>query len=317
MSKNYERFSSPEQLRDFRNVDLNLFIIFTTVYELGSVTRAAQAMGVTQPAISHALSRLKASLGDDLFLRHGTSLVPSPFANSIIGDVRSALHIFRTGPLQGSQFDPATADREFRVLIDIGIEHFLLPKLISILNREAPEVRLLAMRMDRDRIEDELHRGTLNLAVDISNVDGVALRSHLLGADKLITVGRRSNPTLKQGLSKETYLNAKHLRVNFSHEEVGAEDYVLTEAGVKRDVVCQCSMVTTALEIIKHTDYLVTLGQFQYQQTSHESELVEFEFPFQPTQPSLEGNLIWHKSTDQDPANVWLRQKVIECFAGI
>lgn len=317
MTKTYERFSSPEHLRDFRNVDLNLFIIFTTVYELGSVTRAAQAMGVTQPAISHALSRLKASLGDDLFLRHGTSLVPSPFANNIIDDVRSALHIFRAGPLQGSQFDPATAEREFRVLMDVSLEHFLLPNLISILSREAPQVTLLAMRIDRDRLEDELHRGTLNLAIDTSSFDSVAVRSHLLGTDKLITVGRRSNPALKQGLSKQAYLDAKHLRVNFSHTEVGAEDYVLAEAGVKRNVVSQCSAVTTALKIIECTDYLMTLGQLQYRQTGHQSELAEFDFPFRPTQPSLELNLIWHKFTDQDPANRWLRQKVIECFAGI
>lgn len=303
----------PDRLRSFYKIDLNLFVVFAAIFEQGSLTAAGRTLNLTQPAVSHALSRLRTSLGDDLFVRKGGAVVPTPFAKSIIDDVHLALDTFRSGPLGERRFNPSTSTAVFRVSVTASMEVYLLPRILKRLSEEAPNTTIITARVERNDIDDALARGELSLAIDAD----APINSHLsclsLVKDELVTVSRKGNPISKKGIDKEVYLNAKHILVTTRSVDGGTEDYELARLGLRRYIVSRCVNVLAAVNSVAETDYLLTLGSKQLASTGAASQLEVFDFPFEG--PQLEALLFWHNNVEKDPANIWLRQIVIDIFS--
>ncbi|MFK8018783.1 MAG: LysR family transcriptional regulator [Pseudomonadales bacterium] len=303
-----------ERLRALRDVDLNLFLVFTTIFELGSVTSAAEALGLTQPAVSHSLARLRATLGNELFVRHGNRLLPTPFAQSIIGDVVHALDTLRCGSFGAKHFDPFEADVSFRISMAVSMEIFLLPRLMEHLSREAPRVRVVIVREAGKNLEDQLASGQVSLALETAP-GNINLRQTDLGTDQLVAVIRKENAIAKEGMSSENYLAARHILVNNRSKPGGREDDELERLGYRRDIAAECTAITAALRTVESTDLVVTLGHKQLKATHPEHDLAVFDFPF--SQPVYSAVMLWHENRDTDPANQWLRQLVSNLFTQI
>ena len=150
---------------DIRSVDLNLLVLFDAMARLRSVSRAAEAIGLSQPATSAALARLRAVFDDALFLRAGAQMEPTPRAQALAPVVQRVVQAIQSEILQPAGFDPARAERSFTLLTpDIG-EVAFLPGVLRRLRQEAPQVKLVALSMPRSAAAQALEAGEAELAV--------------------------------------------------------------------------------------------------------------------------------------------------------
>jgi DNA-binding transcriptional LysR family regulator len=300
---------SNDRIKAFRRIDLNLFVVFATIYEYRSLTTAAHHLGLTQPAVSHSLARLRESLNDKLFVRKGSQSIPTPFAQSIIDDVHTSLELIRSGPLGLKQFHPESATAEFRISMDPATEALVLPELVQRINKVAPGIVLSSMRVQRKNVEVELGRGDLDLAVDVDFPFGQEIKRQSVVHDSPVVVGRR-NSNLSSILTQEEYLQSKHIVVTSRRGGIGLDDYVLAKLGFRRDIAVRCSSLMVGLQIAENTDNLLSLGLGQLLGISPKHELQVFDFPFEV--PRVEGILFWHENFDTEPSNIWLRHQVAE-----
>jgi len=137
-------------------VDLNLFIVFEAIYTEGTVTRASQQLNLTQPAISHALNRLRSMFDDPLFVRQGNSMVSTPLARSIIEPVRQALRGLEMTLTDNGKFDPSQARKQFNLGLRDVLESTVLPPLLDSMTQQAPEINLAAFQVERRELVSEL-----------------------------------------------------------------------------------------------------------------------------------------------------------------
>lgn len=147
-------------------IDLNLFVVFDAIYSEGGVTGAARRLNLTQPAVSHALARLRHAFGDPLFARQGRALVPTPLARRAIGDVRAAIRGLSATLSGATGFQPETTQQTFTIGMRDITEIFLMPELVARLARTAPHVGISVVRVGRRALEGELAAGTVDVAVD-------------------------------------------------------------------------------------------------------------------------------------------------------
>ncbi|MFZ1166777.1 MAG: LysR family transcriptional regulator, partial [Candidatus Sulfotelmatobacter sp.] len=148
-------------------VDLNLFVVLEAIYREGNITRAGHQLNLTQPAISHALKRLRDLLKDPLFVRRGAHMIPTPFTRNMIDEVRQALQILEVNLRESHKFDPTHTRRNFHISLWEYVGTLLLPALLQRLEREAPEMSITTSRVKRRDLEAELASGSLDLAIDV------------------------------------------------------------------------------------------------------------------------------------------------------
>src|SRR3990167_498343 len=213
-------------------VDLNLFIVFEAIYVEGSVTRASQKLNLTQPAISHALGRLRVLFDDPLFVRQGHAMVSTPLARSIIEPVRRSLRGFEVTLNGLDRFDPATTRKQFTLALRDVLESTVLPPLVVRVSQSAPLVDLAAIRVERREIESELAAGTLDLAIDVLlPLSGDILHSQIM-VDKTVVIARKGHPQISKTLDLATYLQQDHILATSRRRGPGLEDFELSRLGV-------------------------------------------------------------------------------------
>ena len=149
------------------DVDLNLFVVFDAIYTEGNLTRAGEIIGITQPAVSNSLSRLRSLFDDPLFVRTADGMVPTPVAQNIIGAIRQALGLIRSSVQESESFDPAVSDKRFRVSNGDLNQATLLPRLFRSMKKIAPNIAIDCYQVHRRDMGIELASGNLDLAIDV------------------------------------------------------------------------------------------------------------------------------------------------------
>lgn len=296
---------------DIRKLDLNLLVVLEAIHAEGSLTRAAQRLHLSQPALSHALARLREALDDPLFLRQGNRMVPTPRTQRLMGPLHEALGLIGEAVQEGARFEPATSRQEFRLGLRDVFEATTLPALLGQVAREAPGVRLASVRADRRELEADLADGRLDIALDVLlplSPDG-DIRRVPLSHDRLMVVARRGHPAVKRGrISLEAYLAAGHLLVSSRRRGPGFEDQELARLGHERQVVLRCQHYFAACRVVESTDHLLTMPA-QYAALANAGLAnVLLEMPVEL--PPMDVYLYWHESRENDPANRWLRERI-------
>jgi DNA-binding transcriptional LysR family regulator len=293
-------------------VDLNLFIVFEAIYMEGSVTRASQKLNLTQPAISHALGRLRLLFGDPLFVRQGHAMVSTPLARSIIEPVRRSLRGFEVTLNGLDQFDPATTRKQFTLSLRDVLESTVLPPLIARICERAPLVDIAAIQAERRELESELAAGTLDLAIDVLlPLSSDILHSRIM-VDKTVVVARKDHPRIQGELDLETYLQQDHILASSRRRGPGLEDFELSRLGLQRRIRLRCQHYFAACRVVSQSDLLLTMPE-RYAQVANR----QFEnqiLPFPTELPPFDVYLYWHANVDGDPANRWLRDQVTQSF---
>ena len=187
---------------NLNKVDLNLFIVFDAIYTEANLTRAGQIVGITQPAVSNALARLRETFNDPLFVRTAQGMVPTPMAQNIIGPVRNALQLLRVSVQESRTFSPAQANKTFRISMTDLTEAVMLPPLFQRLRRLAPNVKIESMLAKRRETTKELAAGRLDFAMDAPLNTDPQVRHVKLLEDRYICAMRRGHPLAKDKLTE-------------------------------------------------------------------------------------------------------------------
>jgi DNA-binding transcriptional LysR family regulator len=289
-------------------VDLNLFVVFEAIYSEGSVTRASRKLNLTQPAISHALGRLRQLFDDPLFERRGHAMVSTPLARNLIEPVRRALRGFEVTLSGLEQFDPVTSSKQFAVAVRDVLEATVLPPLASRVRKEAPHIGLAAVKVDRREIEGELAAGTLDIAIDVLLPMSNDVRRRQLMADKTVVVVRKDHPRIRGRLSLDAYLAEDHVLASSRRHGPGLEDFELGRLGLQRRVLMRCQHYYAACRVVGVTDLLLTMPE-RYARAANQ-HLDNRILPFPAEIPQFDVHLYWHANVDGDPANRWLREQL-------
>jgi DNA-binding transcriptional LysR family regulator len=293
-------------------IDLNLFVVFDAIYTEGGITRAAKRLSLTQPAISHALARLRELVGDPLFVRQGKAMIATPLARVMIDPVRQSLQGFEATLKRVDRFDPATAHKHFTVGMRDVRELTTLPALLQTITRAAPSVDISIVRAERKQLEAELAVGTLDAAIDVRLALSDDVRRQRIDTERLVVVARPRHPKIKRGLSLKTYLEQEHILVSSRRRGFGVEDYELSRHGLKRRIRLRCQHCVAACRVVSETDLILTMAE-RY------ARIVNRLFknrvlPFPLAAPDYDAYLYWHANADADPANRWLRKVLVEAF---
>ncbi|MDP2245760.1 LysR family transcriptional regulator [Pseudomonas sp.] len=299
---------------DIRKLDLNLLVVLEAIHAEGNLTRAAHRLHLSQPALSHALARLRVALDDPLFIRLGNRMVPTPRTQRLMGPLHEALGLITEGIQEGARFDAASSRQEFTLGLRDVFEATALPGLLTVMAREAPDVRLASVRVDRRELESDLVDGRLDVALDVLLPLSDDIRRAPASQDRLIVVARAGHPGIQRSrLSIESYLAAQHVLVSSRRRGPGFEDQELARLGHRRQIVLRCQHYFAACRVVAETDYLLTMPA-QYAALANAglgNRLLEMPVPI----PAMDVYLYWHESRETDPANRWLRERLLKLFA--
>ncbi len=290
-------------------IDLNLFVIFDAIYRERNVTRVARLLNVSQPAVSNALSRLRDTFDDPLFVRSSDGMLPTPVADSVIDDVRMAMSLLRQSVDLNARFDPATSDRILRVGMNDLAESLILPGLHQRVRAAAPGVALTSYYVARDDAAEELKDGLLDILLDIEIPTSKELHSMPLSEFPYVLAMRHGHPLASAPVCLDTYLEAEHLNVSSRREGLGHVDFALRRKGLSRSIAMRVQSYLVAARIVSETDLLWAVPGVLARQL----DLHVVELPLEVA--SLEWHLYWSRSARDDPANIWLRGLISELVA--
>ena len=296
-----------------QEIDLNLLRMFDAVLRERSVTAAAAHLGLTQPAVSNALARLRALFGDPLFVRTPAGMDATPLARSVAEPIRQALALLESALAHGPGFEPATATRAFRFYMsDLGQVEFL-PPLVERVQRLAPGVRLEAVAFDPEDIGDALGAGALDLAVGFLPALGPPVERQALFRDPYRCLMRADHPIGKT-LTKKKFLEASHVLVTYRGGGHRVIEEALERAGVARRIALRVPHFTVVPMVLERTDLVLTLP-------ARVARVYERRGSFRALPPPVpippaEVAVHWHERFAADPGNRWLREQVVDLFSG-
>jgi DNA-binding transcriptional LysR family regulator len=309
-------------------VDLNLFVVLEAIYREGNITRAGQQLNLTQPAISHALKRLRDLLQDPLFVRQGAHMMPTPFTRNIIEPVRQALQILEANLGQSHNFIPEHTRRSFHLSLWEYLEALILPPLLSHLSHASPGMSITTSRVKRRDLETELASGSVDLAIEIPMTISDRIRQKWLLNEPFVVIARQGHPAIEDTLDLDTYLSQRHIQVSSRRQGPSLIDIELSRRGLRRQVFLRTQHNFTACMVVSKTDMLLTLPERHarllnagLQNTgslntgSLNTGSLNQVHPFPLHAPRLEAHLYWHESVENDPANRWLREQIESVLA--
>ncbi|MDP2006499.1 MAG: LysR family transcriptional regulator [Rubrivivax sp.] len=301
---------------NFRTLDLNLLRVLDAVMSEGSLTRAAAALAMTQPAVSHALKRLHQAVGEDLFVRSAHGMKPTPLAEALWPQVRGALATLREA-LAPDDFDPLRHAVQLRLAMADATAALLAPGLVSGIESSGALVNLRVLPLTTRDPRQLLEADEVDLAVGFfpEAVTAIAARGHdsplrhtRLYQTRYVCVMRQGHPLAAAPLTLDAYCAAHHLLVSFSGRAHGYVDQSLQALGRERRVVLTVNQFFTAGRVVAHSDLLTVLPEGFVEATGYGPALVTRELPLALGPVNVE--MIWHLRHDGTPAHRWLREQV-------
>jgi DNA-binding transcriptional LysR family regulator len=294
---------------NLRRLDLNLLTVFEAIYELGTVSGAADRLALSQSAASHALARLRDACKDDLFVRARQGLSPTPSAQEMYPAIKQALDALRAALAEASGFDPGTSQRRFRITIPHPMGPFHALALRAAIAAAAPSVVLTFDTVSRPvGLEESLGDGVVDLAIDWLPVQLDPFVNRKLFDDRLVLLARRGHPSVGLGVAMEELLKAEFVVIHHRRQIENAPMAIreLFELGIRETV-----HVSELLEIptlVAGTDlvgvFAASMGQLMEQRLGLQVLPLPLELPPVPIY------MIWHETRRHDAAHRWLRESV-------
>ena len=298
-------------------VDLNLFVVFDAIYRERNLTRAAESLHLTQPAISHSLAKLREKFDDVLFERSGKLMKPTPLANTLIDEIRSGLGSFEKILFKNLNYVPEKSNRSITFAMRDVLQAASLPDLIKYYSEVAPNIRINSIRLTRNEIESSLANGKIDFALDINIPVSKQIRRKKVGEDFLVAIVRKNHPMLNSNseLSIDDYLQGKHVLISSRIDGMGVEDHILSKLGHNREIAVRCQNYYAANLIVSQSDLILTIPQTYAELLISGNENVLLPLPF-PQSP-IGVYLYWLAKAESDPAIHWFIPSLIEQLQGI
>jgi DNA-binding transcriptional LysR family regulator len=276
----------------------------------GSLTEAAERVGLTQPAASHALARLRQQLNDPLFVRTSKGMRPTPYGARLATSVRNALDALNGAFESHPAFDPASSRRSFNLYMSDNGQLVVLPRLLARLEKTAPHVRVRARAFPAKALHTAMEAGDVDLAVGSFTGLVAGFKQKRLFRETYVCVVRKDHPLFKNGMTEEGFARAPHA----SAEEAGLAhellDRWLSKHDVKRDVMLTVPQFVVLPIVIVDSDLLVIMPSRVAAQFAKMLPVKLLEPPMKL--PAYDIRLFWHERFHDDPANRWLRGVLME-----
>lgn len=291
--------------------DLNLLLVFDALMRERNVSRAAACMFVTQPAMSHALNRLRQLLDDPLLVRTSRGMEPTPRALALIDPVRRALHDIEAVMSATPRFDPASTLYRFVIGCSDYSEYLLIPPLMKQIRQVAPHINLFTKPPSIGTLAEDFEQGGFDAVIAVAATlnEPSHLRSQPLFDDRMVCVARKDHPKVGDTISLEQYVRMEHALVSPWGKETGIIDEWLSERGLERRVALIITHYLSAPFIVCETDLLLSLPSRIATQFVNLAPLKIVNIP--KDFPAYHIHMVWHQLRDKDPPNVWLRHQVL------
>lgn len=292
---------------NLRTLDLNLLTVFQAIYSDGQIVRAAATLGLTQPAVSHALARLRLMFDDPLFVRSRSGMDPTPRAHELSDPIANILESVQQVVAGDSRFDPSTTRRVLTVgMLDYGMSHFA-PDIAKLLATEAPGVTMNCQQIQIESALGLMDRGNLDIALAPFGAIPKRFDRKVLMHEDHCVAARRHHPGLKKGLTAEIYSALHHVCITPALEIADRVDEELQSSGFIRKIAISVPHFSAALHVVSNTDFIATVPRGPaelYKKTCH-LELFE-----PPTTLALRAiSAVRHQRHDNDPLINWLWEK--------
>lgn len=297
---------------ELHHIDLNLLVLFNQLLVERRVSKVADNLGLTQPAVSNSLARLRKLLGDELFLRTPTGMQPTPFAEQLAEPVTYALGMIHGALNQRSTFDPRRSTRSFTIgMTDIG-EIYFLPTLMDKLGQQAPGISLSTVRNTAVNLKDEMEAGKVDLAIGLLPQLKAGFFQRRLFHQRYVCLFRQGHKLDKRKISMSEFSAAEHLVVVSPGTGHGKVDELLERSGIERRVRLTVPHYVAIGHILQATDLVATVPERLAQRMTAPFGLTYVTHPAKL--PDMAINVFWHAKFHRTPDNQWLRTLVFDSF---
>ena len=292
--------------------DLNLLRAFDAVMSEGSITAAAARLGMTQPAMSRTIHRLRQQYNDALFVRTSRGMRPTEYAQSLAEPVSNAIAAVRRALELQTAFDPAVSTRTFRlVMTDVGAV-FYLPRLIPHLKRAAPGVTIHSLQMPREKYPEALEIGLAELALGQMPGTQRNLHTQHLCNDQLVCVARKHHPVIRDSLSMAQFMEAEHITIAAPSLTESVVRRALGKRAAKRRIALDLPHYLAVPMIVSACDMIAVMPRGAATAFASKWPLKLLPLPFRA--PALQFSQFWHGRSHHDAGHQWLRGIVADLF---
>ena len=293
--------------------DLNLLRVFLAISDLRSLTAAGERLGLTQPAVSHALRRLRTLFDDPLFVRTPTGMVPTDAAVRLHAPLTQAFGIINVAVQQLAKFDPATAHRVFRISMSDMSEFYFLPPLLAMIDSTAPGIRIEVTNFSVESVSAAMRSGEIDLALGYVPGLDAACVSKTLFVDEHVCVVRAGHPLRKRHPTKEDLAGLRYVYASTNATGHRMVEQWLEELNLRRDIVLRLPHFVVAPEIVQNTDLAVIFPKSIAQRFNRTKAFRILPLPF--SLPPIEIQVHMHVQFSADPGIAWLRDAICGMFS--
>lgn len=295
---------------NLRDIDLNLLVVFQQLYKERRVAAVAETLGLTQPAVSNALARLRKMLGDELFLRTGRGMEPTPYASYLAEPIANALASIRDTLERQLEFDPVASVRTFTLaMTDLGEIHFL-PRLMGRLAEVGPGVTISTVRNTSVNLGDELEAGRVDIAIGLLPQLKAGFFQRLLFRQRYVCIFRKGHPLDRGSMSLDDFEGAQHVVVVAGGTGHAMVDETIQRRGIRRNVRLSVPHFIALGNILANTDLIATVPERYLRESMAPFNLTYLPLPV-PV-PEFDVNLFWHARFHKEPGNQWLRNVIAD-----
>ena len=299
---------------ELTRLDLNLLLVFHHLLREKRVSRVATVLGMSQPAVSSALGRLRNSLDDELFLRTPRGMEPTLYALQLAEPVAAALEGLQQALNVRASFDPSTSQRRFTLaMTDVG-EMYFLPVLMDALAQAAPGVTLNVVAVTSTSLKDDMASGRIDLALGLLPQLQAGFFQQALFRQPYVCLMREGHPLARCGtFTLDDFAAARHVKVIAAGTGHGRVDEALERQGLQRSIRLTVPHYVALGDVLSHSDLIATVPErFAYR------VIGPFALTTRPLPLAVEGSAIhqfWHARLHKDPGHQWMRELVVTCFS--
>jgi DNA-binding transcriptional LysR family regulator len=293
--------------------DLNLLPIAVALYDELSVSRAARQLGMSQPAVSKALRRLRDTFDDPLFIRGPSGIVPTPRAHALVRAARMHLQQLQEGLLKGERFEPATSTRPIVLGLSDIAEMAFLPTILDHLRIHAPKAPVSSVTVPDAQLAEGLEKGDVDVAAGFFPALAQRnFRQRRLSKHGFACLMRAGHPLWKNRLTVSAYLAAEHIVVRRQGRSQELLERFIERRKMRRKVVMYTANVLSVPFIVMDTQLIATLPYAVVSRFASLSSRVAAALP--PFDLTYELKLHWHRRFDKEPRSIWLREQLAASF---
>lgn len=290
-----------------RSVDLNLLTVFDAVMQEQNITRAAHNLGMSQPAVSNAVARLKVMFNDELFIRHGRGIQPTQRAKQLFGPLRQALQLVKN-ELPCSIFSPQTSSRSFKLAICSPSDMRFAPQILTEMRAQAPNLRVqLEAEFEAD-LAQKLRYQEIDFVIDYVRFDEQGFCSTELFSDELVVIASDKHPRLGDSISESEFNHEMHAVLKNVPEVKSFADYIYNQT-VNYNEAYHGASLSNIMYVVGQSELIAVAPRWLAESVADNLQLKVLELPF--ANNKISGYLSWHESTQKDKGNIWMRDQLM------